>query len=159
MCFRDRTRVFEEKLGGNNVTLVLCARCAQTVILHDRLLAQFHSLLRHSPHIPDSMECGDSSPPFGEGFSLHNLPVGPARTTITDRGGTRASNPSNGRTRSRAPIHALSGASSGRTRSSGPLAHVRSSIRSHRARQACPSVSRTIVSEKPARRVHVSLTA
>ncbi|ASV76180.1 hypothetical protein THTE_3579 [Thermogutta terrifontis] len=23
---------------------------------------------------PHSMECGDSSPLFGEGFSLHNLP-------------------------------------------------------------------------------------
>ncbi|ASV73538.1 hypothetical protein THTE_0936 [Thermogutta terrifontis] len=25
---------------------------------------------------PHSMECGDSSPLFGEGFSLHNLAVG-----------------------------------------------------------------------------------
>ena len=88
---------------------------------------------------PHSMECGDSSPLFGEGFSLHHLALGPDGTTMTGRSGTRPSNPSNGRTRSRASIHALSGASSGRTRSSGPLAHVRSSIRFHRARQACPS--------------------
>jgi len=45
---------------------------------------------------PHSMECGDSSPLFGEGFSLHHLAVGPDRTTITGRRGTRPSNPRNG---------------------------------------------------------------
>jgi len=42
------------------------------------------------------VECGDSSPLFGEGFSLHNLVVGPHGTTITGRGGTRPSNSHNG---------------------------------------------------------------
>ena len=32
------------------------------------------------------MECGDSSPLFGEGFSLHHLAVGPDGTTTTHRG-------------------------------------------------------------------------
>jgi hypothetical protein len=31
------------------------------------------------------MECGDSSPLFGEGFSLHNLAIGPDRKTMTGR--------------------------------------------------------------------------
>ena len=31
------------------------------------------------------MECGDSSPLFGEGFSLHNRAIGPAGTRVTVR--------------------------------------------------------------------------
>jgi hypothetical protein len=32
------------------------------------------------------MECGDSSPLFGEGFSLHNRAVGPGETGVIARG-------------------------------------------------------------------------
>jgi len=35
------------------------------------------------------MECGDSSPLFGEGFSLHHLAAGPDGTTMTGRGDSR----------------------------------------------------------------------
>ena len=45
------------------------------------------------------MECGDLSPLFGEGFSLHNLGVSPKWNRVTERGGTRSSNPCNRRTR------------------------------------------------------------
>jgi len=40
---------------------------------------------------PHSMECGDLSPLFGEGFSLHHLDVDPDGIGFADRGGTRSS--------------------------------------------------------------------
>ena len=68
------------------------------------------------------MVCGDSSPLFGEGFSVHHLPVSSAGTRVTGRAGTRLSNPCNGRTRSTVRFSDI-----GRT------------MALDRARQACPS--------------------
>ncbi|ASV73365.1 hypothetical protein THTE_0763 [Thermogutta terrifontis] len=77
---------------------------------------------------PHSMECGDSSPLFGEGFSLHNLAVGSDRTTMTGRGGTRPSNPHNRDPHSWRDLLVR-----------GPLSYDGQSIAVLRARQACPS--------------------
>ena len=57
---------------------------------------------------PHSMECGDSSPLFCEGFSLHNLAVDPDGTELTGRGGTGPCNPCNRKKRSTASIRDLS---------------------------------------------------